>query len=108
VPVRVTLPLKKPPSPAGQQQVVDQQGGDGPASQPRRVVTRRHLPDLPVVMLTALGEESDRVVGLEVGADDYVTKPFSPQELVLRVRSVLRRTAPKPTTRTRCCCATVI
>jgi DNA-binding response OmpR family regulator len=45
-------------------------------------------------MLTALGEEADRVVGLEVGADDYVTKPFSPRELVLRIRSVLRRAAP--------------
>ena len=44
-------------------------------------------------MLTALGEEADRVLGLEVGADDYVTKPFSPRELVLRIRSVLRRTA---------------
>jgi DNA-binding response OmpR family regulator len=54
---------------------------------------RRRLPQVPVVMLTALGEESDRVLGLEVGADDYVTKPFSPRELVLRVRSVLRRTA---------------
>jgi len=51
-------------------------------------------PALPVVMLTALGEESDRVLGLEIGADDYVTKPFSPRELVLRVRSVLRRTVP--------------
>ncbi|MET7393491.1 response regulator transcription factor [Dactylosporangium sp. NPDC005572] len=50
--------------------------------------------DLPVIMLTALGEESDRVIGLEIGADDYVTKPFSPRELVLRVQSVLRRTAP--------------
>ena len=48
--------------------------------------------DVPVVMLTALGEETDRVVGLEVGADDYVTKPFSPRELALRVDSVLRRT----------------
>jgi DNA-binding response OmpR family regulator len=57
---------------------------------------RRHLPTLPIVMLTALGEEADRVVGLEVGADDYVTKPFSPRELVLRVRSVLRRAAPPP------------
>jgi DNA-binding response OmpR family regulator len=56
---------------------------------------RRDHPDLPVVMLTALGEEADRVIGLEVGADDYVTKPFSPRELVLRVRSVLRRVAPK-------------
>ena len=46
---------------------------------------------IPVVMLTALGEETDRVVGLETGADDYVTKPFSPRELALRVRSVLRR-----------------
>ncbi|MET7303931.1 response regulator transcription factor [Embleya sp. NPDC005575] len=48
---------------------------------------------VPVVMLTALGDESDRVLGLEVGADDYVTKPFSPRELVLRVQSVLRRVA---------------
>jgi two-component system response regulator ResD len=48
---------------------------------------------VPIIMLTALGEESDRVVGLEVGADDYVTKPFSPRELVLRVQSVLRRSA---------------
>jgi two-component system, OmpR family, response regulator ResD len=46
---------------------------------------------LPVVMLTALGEEADRVVGLEAGADDYVTKPFSPRELALRVQAVLRR-----------------
>ena len=55
---------------------------------------RRDRPALPVVMLTALGEEADRVAGLEVGADDYVTKPFSPRELVLRIKSVLRRTAP--------------
>ena len=47
--------------------------------------------DLPVIMLTALGTEEDRVVGLELGADDYLTKPFSPRELVLRVGSVLRR-----------------
>jgi len=46
---------------------------------------------LPVIMLTALGEESDRVLGLESGADDYVTKPFSPRELTLRVLAVLRR-----------------
>jgi DNA-binding response OmpR family regulator len=46
---------------------------------------------LPVIMLTALGEESDRVLGLETGADDYVTKPFSPRELTLRVQAVLRR-----------------
>jgi DNA-binding response OmpR family regulator len=49
---------------------------------------------LPIVMLTALGEEDDRVLGLELGADDYVTKPFSPRELVLRVGSVLRRSRP--------------
>ncbi|GAA3112609.1 response regulator transcription factor [Streptomyces echinatus] len=49
---------------------------------------------VPVVMLTARGDEDDRILGLEVGADDYVTKPFSPRELVLRVRSVLRRTLP--------------
>ena len=46
---------------------------------------------IPVVMLTALGEETDRVVGFETGADDYVAKPFSPRELALRIRSVLRR-----------------
>jgi len=51
----------------------------------------RERSDVPVVMLTALGEETDRVVGFEVGADDYVTKPFSPRELALRVQSVLRR-----------------
>jgi DNA-binding response OmpR family regulator len=53
-------------------------------------------PALPIVMLTALGEESDRVLGLELGADDYLTKPFSPRELVLRVQSVLRRTVTRP------------
>jgi len=46
----------------------------------------------PVIMLTARGEETDRVVGLDLGADDYVTKPFSPREVVARVRAVLRRT----------------
>ena len=46
---------------------------------------------LPIVMLTARGDEADRVVGLEVGADDYVVKPFSPKELVARVRALLRR-----------------
>jgi DNA-binding response OmpR family regulator len=50
--------------------------------------------DLPVIMLTARGEEADRIVGLELGADDYVTKPFSPRELAARVRTVLRRAAP--------------
>ena len=49
--------------------------------------------DVPIVLLTALGSEQDRVVGLEIGADDYVTKPFSPRELVLRVDSILRRSS---------------
>jgi len=53
--------------------------------------------DLPVIMLTARGEEADRIVGLELGADDYVTKPFSPRELAVRVRTVLRRAAQTPT-----------
>jgi two-component system, OmpR family, phosphate regulon response regulator PhoB len=50
---------------------------------------------LPVIMLTARGEETDRIVGLELGADDYVTKPFSPRELAARVRTVLRRAEPQ-------------
>jgi DNA-binding response OmpR family regulator len=53
---------------------------------------------LPVIMITALGEEADRLAGLEVGADDYLTKPFSPRELVARVRAVLRRAAPATAT----------
>jgi DNA-binding response OmpR family regulator len=52
----------------------------------------REFSNVPVIMLTAKGEEDDRVRGLELGADDYVTKPFSPRELVSRVRAVLRRT----------------
>ena len=54
----------------------------------------RSCSDLPVIMLTARGEEADRIVGLELGADDYVTKPFSPRELAARVRTVLRRAQP--------------
>jgi DNA-binding response OmpR family regulator len=60
----------------------------------RRLRTRAD--GVPIVMLTALGEESDRVLGLQLGADDYVTKPFSPRELVLRVQSVLRRSLARP------------
>jgi DNA-binding response OmpR family regulator len=52
---------------------------------------------LPVIMVTARGEEADRIVGLELGADDYVTKPFSPRELAARVRTVLRRAEPQST-----------
>lgn len=54
----------------------------------------RRSGNVPIIMLTARAEESDRLVGLELGADDYVVKPFSPRELVARVRAVLRRTAP--------------
>jgi DNA-binding response OmpR family regulator len=57
---------------------------------------RSGWPHLPIVMLTALAEPDDRIAGLEVGADDYVTKPFSPRELVLRVDSVLRRASDQP------------
>lgn len=57
----------------------------------------RQMGDTPVIMLTARAEESDRVAGLELGADDYVVKPFSPRELAARVNGVLRRSAPKPT-----------
>jgi len=53
----------------------------------------RSRSDLPVIMVTALGEETDRIAGLELGADDYVSKPFSPRELVARVKAVLRRTS---------------
>ena len=59
----------------------------------------RNRSELPVIMLTARGEEADRIVGLELGADDYVTKPFSPRELVARVRTVLRRSAAPDETR---------
>lgn len=60
----------------------------------RAVINR--VESTPVILLTGLGDEADRVVGLELGADDYVVKPFSPRELVARVRSVLRRAAPPP------------
>ena len=55
----------------------------------------RSMGDMPVIMLTARSEESDRVAGLELGADDYVVKPFSPRELAARVNGVLRRSTPK-------------
>ncbi len=60
----------------------------------RRLRRQRETVRLPVIMLTAKTDEVDRVVGFEVGADDYVTKPFSPRELVLRVEAILRRTIP--------------
>jgi DNA-binding response OmpR family regulator len=63
---------------------------------------------LPVIMLTARGEEADRIVGLELGADDYVTKPFSPRELVARVRTVLRRCKEPPREAGRVTCGDVV
>jgi two-component system OmpR family response regulator len=53
----------------------------------------RQQGDVPIVMLTAMGEETDRIIGLELGADDYVPKPFNPRELLARIRAVLRRTS---------------
>ncbi|MBI1880983.1 MAG: response regulator transcription factor [Chloroflexi bacterium] len=65
-------------------------------------VTRalRKESNVPIIMLTARGEESDKLVGLELGADDYLTKPFSPKELVARIRAVLRRAETTPTDET--------
>jgi len=60
----------------------------------RRLRRRQQTASLPIIMLTARGEESDRVRGLETGADDYLTKPFSPKELVARAGAVLRRSRP--------------
>lgn len=61
----------------------------------RQVRQDARTKDLPLIMVTARADESDRVQGLEIGADDYVTKPFSPRELVARIRAVLRRRAPQ-------------
>src|SRR3954451_6825998 len=65
---------------------------DGDGRDVCREVRRRR--DVPVIMLTARGTETDRIVGLEIGADDYVVKPFSSAEVIARVRAVLRRAAP--------------
>lgn len=56
--------------------------------------------DVPVIMLTARGEEVDRIVGLELGADDYVVKPFSPREFILRLKAIMKRAAPEAASRT--------
>lgn len=58
----------------------------------RRVRAGKAAPDLPIIMLTARDDDVDKIVGLELGADDYVTKPFNPRELVARVKAILRRT----------------
>ncbi|BDY03646.1 phosphate regulon transcriptional regulator PhoB [Ferrimonas sp. YFM] len=60
----------------------------------KQMRSQEHTRQIPIIMLTARGEEEDRVRGLEVGADDYITKPFSPKELVARIKAVLRRSAP--------------
>jgi two-component system, OmpR family, alkaline phosphatase synthesis response regulator PhoP len=64
----------------------------------RLIRADRQLADIPIIMLTARVEESDRIIGLELGADDYITKPFNPREVVARVRAVLRRTNAGKTT----------
>jgi DNA-binding response OmpR family regulator len=64
----------------------------------RRVRRNEHTMAIPIIMLTAKGEETDKVVGLEMGADDYLTKPFSPKELIARVKALLRRSKREDTT----------
>ncbi len=61
----------------------------------KQLRTDPHTKDIPIIMLTARGEERDKVLGLESGADDYITKPFSPRELMARIRAVLRRHTPQ-------------
>ena len=61
----------------------------------RLIRSSSEIRDIPIIMLTAKSDESDKVLGLESGADDYVTKPFSPKELVARIKALLRRTAPQ-------------
>lgn len=63
----------------------------------RRLRADRRTRSVPIIMLTARAEEGDKIAGLEAGADDYVTKPFSPKELVARIKAVLRRRAPQAT-----------
>lgn len=63
----------------------------------RKLKSGEHTKSVPIIMLTARGEEQDKVAGLETGADDYITKPFSPRELLARIKAVLRRRAPQMT-----------
>ncbi|MDM5334016.1 response regulator transcription factor [Ureibacillus composti] len=58
----------------------------------------RKTSDIPIIMLSARGEEMDRIIGLEIGADDYLTKPFSPREIVTRIKTILKRVQPKQDT----------
>ncbi|MFT8680081.1 response regulator [Gluconacetobacter sp.] len=59
----------------------------------------REQANVPIIMLTAMGDETDRIIGLEMGADDYLAKPFNPRELLARIRAILRRTSEAPITR---------
>ena len=68
--------------------------GDSGITLARRLRSDRRTRDIPIIMLTARAQEQDRVAGLEAGADDYVSKPFSPRELIARVKAVMRRRAP--------------
>jgi two-component system alkaline phosphatase synthesis response regulator PhoP len=61
----------------------------------RRIRASQTYGDLPIIMLTARDDDIDKIIGLELGADDYLTKPFNPRELVARVKAILRRTGPK-------------
>ena len=61
----------------------------------REIKQQEKLRSIPIIMLTAKGEEVDRIVGLELGADDYMTKPFSPRELILRIKAILKRGKPE-------------
>ena len=56
----------------------------------------REISDMPILLLTAMGESEDKINGLEIGADDYLSKPFEPRELLARIRSILRRVSPRP------------
>lgn len=60
----------------------------------RKIKQRKYTRDIPIIMLTARGEEEDKVRGLDAGADDYITKPFSPKELIARIKAVMRRSSP--------------
>ncbi len=62
----------------------------------RKIRAGAETAGIPVIMLTAKGDETDRIVGLELGADDYIPKPFSPREVVARIKAVFRRSAPRP------------
>ena len=72
-------------------------GGTSGIELARRLKREELTNDIPIIMLTAKGEEDNKIQGLEVGADDYITKPFSPRELVARLKAVLRRAGPADT-----------